>query len=394
MHTIYSHHTFLSVTVICDRERKLMASVALLFVVILTTISKVTSLHCSDQHLPASGDDDPQQVTTLQYCLVDNCTIMMIDTGEELDIVYTTDSLIVATPTNGLTSMVIAKLEEDLPCFTPSTNHSTATFIGTIGMALLIATVSGYNFVVHLVFKQLREPVVGRLLLFYSLALVLRCSIALTLLMMHLKIEVNSQVVCQIGTISYQTASMIIHAFGACILTHIAYVMRCNYHISRVSKEMSESLFKRYMVYILGMVMFFLVAMISFDVITGAGRYTLQPDGHCILINHPLYDTIWLPKISLVINKYIQIAMFAVFLYYFYKLNHRQDISSEPGICSHYRSHWCCFLTHTAVCDHDNLHVHRKDVPTLPRTLATKSSSTKPELICAHVHCNNVPDTN
>ena len=120
-----------------------------------------------------------------------------------------------------------------------------------------------------------------------------------------------------------------IYALGACNLTHIAYIMRCNYRISRVSKEMSESLFKWYMVYILGMVVFFLVAMISFDVITGAGRYTLQPDGHCILINHPLYNTIWLAKISLAINKYIQIAMFAVFLYYFYKLNHRQDISSE-----------------------------------------------------------------
>ena len=53
----------------------------------------MTSLHCSDQQLPASGDDDLQQVTTLQYCLVDNCT-KGIDTGEELDIVYTTNSLI------------------------------------------------------------------------------------------------------------------------------------------------------------------------------------------------------------------------------------------------------------------------------------------------------------
>ena len=44
---------------------------------------------------------------------------MMIDTGEELDIVYTTDSLIVAILTDGLTSMVIAKLEENLLCFTP-----------------------------------------------------------------------------------------------------------------------------------------------------------------------------------------------------------------------------------------------------------------------------------
>ena len=50
------------------------------FHVTLTTVNKVTSLHCSDQQLPTSGDDDLQKVTTLQCCLVDNCTIMMIDT--------------------------------------------------------------------------------------------------------------------------------------------------------------------------------------------------------------------------------------------------------------------------------------------------------------------------
>ena len=98
-----------------------MACFALLSIVILTTVSKVTSLHCSDQQLPASGKDGLQQFTTLQYCLVDNCTIIVIDTGEKLDIVYTTDSLIVTTPTDGHTSVVIAKLENELPCFTPST---------------------------------------------------------------------------------------------------------------------------------------------------------------------------------------------------------------------------------------------------------------------------------
>ena len=39
-------------------ERLMGCLTALLFIVILTTVSKVvTSLHCSDQQLPASGDD-------------------------------------------------------------------------------------------------------------------------------------------------------------------------------------------------------------------------------------------------------------------------------------------------------------------------------------------------
>ena len=102
-----------------ERER-LMACLTLLFIVILTTVSKVTSLHCSDQKLPASGDDHLQQVTTLQYCLVDDCTIMKINTGEKLDIVYTTDSLIVTTPTDGHTSEVITRLDNELPCLEPT----------------------------------------------------------------------------------------------------------------------------------------------------------------------------------------------------------------------------------------------------------------------------------
>ena len=93
-----------------------MACLTLLFIVILATVSKVTSLYCSDQQLPASGDVDLQQVTTIQYCLVDDCTIMKIDTGEKLDIVYTTDSLIVTTPTDGHTSKVTARLENELHC--------------------------------------------------------------------------------------------------------------------------------------------------------------------------------------------------------------------------------------------------------------------------------------
>jgi len=75
----------------------------------------MTSLHCSDQQLPASGDDDLQQDTTLHYCQVDNCTIIRLDNGEELDIVYTTNSVIVTTQTDGNTSMMIAEDEYAFP---------------------------------------------------------------------------------------------------------------------------------------------------------------------------------------------------------------------------------------------------------------------------------------
>jgi len=99
-----------------------MVCFILLFIVTFT-VSKVTSVPCSDQPTPgrASGDDIPglQEVTKLQYCIIDNCTIMITDTGKKLDIIYTTNSLLIATPMDGRTSVNIAKLDYEVACITP-----------------------------------------------------------------------------------------------------------------------------------------------------------------------------------------------------------------------------------------------------------------------------------
>jgi len=56
------------------------------FFIVILTVGNVTSFPCSDQQPSglASGDDvlRTQQATTLQYCLINNCTIMRTDTGE------------------------------------------------------------------------------------------------------------------------------------------------------------------------------------------------------------------------------------------------------------------------------------------------------------------------
>ena len=91
----------------------------LLLIAILAVASGTTPLCRSDVQSPASGDShntDLSQVTILQYCIIDNCTIMRIDTGQQLDIVYTTESLPIVTPKDGRTSMVITKIDDELPC--------------------------------------------------------------------------------------------------------------------------------------------------------------------------------------------------------------------------------------------------------------------------------------
>ena len=91
----------------------MMAYLSLLLIAILTVASGATPLYCSDVQSPAaSGNEntDLSQVTTLQYCIIDNCTIMRIDTRQQLDIIYTTENLLIVTPKDGHTSMVIKKM--------------------------------------------------------------------------------------------------------------------------------------------------------------------------------------------------------------------------------------------------------------------------------------------
>ena len=93
----------------------MMACFSLIVIALSVASGQATPLHCSDVQSPASGSHnaDLSQVTALQYCIINNCTIMRIDTGQQLDIVYTTESLLIVTPIDGLTSMVIAKIDDE-----------------------------------------------------------------------------------------------------------------------------------------------------------------------------------------------------------------------------------------------------------------------------------------
>jgi len=273
-----------------------MARFTLLFIVILTTVSKVTLLNCSDQLLTASGDDmpDSQQVAPLQYCLVNNCTIMMVNTGEKLDVVYTTDSLIVATPTDGHTSVVIATLEKELPCFTPSSSSDqgiNGQFIGSLALAMVISIVSGYNAVVHLLFRELRNTF-GKLVIHYSLSVVMQCAVIVIMLIMHHAIAVNSWVICQIITTTYMAVSTSVDSFATCVVTHLAYVLYRSYNrASEISMGRAKHLLGKYIACTVVQMAFLLAVIISYDLLSGTGRYTLQSDGHCIFFNESSYTT-------------------------------------------------------------------------------------------------------
>ena len=140
----------------------MMGSVAVFILVILATTqaARLMQYNCSNYNMniqttTASGMEDFQ---VLQYCLIDNYTIMRIDTGQQLDIVCTTQSHLVVTPTDGQTSMLIPKNEPEHFCLSPPyyTRVTTATVVGGIILWSLIAIASGFTVAIFLLFKELR----------------------------------------------------------------------------------------------------------------------------------------------------------------------------------------------------------------------------------------------
>jgi len=215
-----------------------MGCFTLLFVAIIT-VSKATPFPCSDQHPPdsASGDDVPgtQQVTTLQYCFIDNCTIVRIDTREKLDIVYTADSFLIATPTDGHTSVIIAKYQHEIPCLVPHNIIASQTVILRV-VALLCSTllivINGIVLVIHLMFKHLRTTF-GKLLMIHSLGIVC-LSIATCVKVIT---ETWTQLlVCHFATISLLIFNAIASTSASCMLHFLAYILYRSNKLQRITK--------------------------------------------------------------------------------------------------------------------------------------------------------------
>ena len=207
---------------------------SLLLITILTAASGATPLNCSDVQSPASGSGniDLSQVTTLQYYIIDNCTIMRIDTGQQLDIVYTTESLLIVTPKDNQTSVEITKIDDELPCLEyPNTTNDSRNTLYEIIAALIVMMLSICIVSVHLLFKELRTSLFGKLRMFYNVALVIAGIGVVSLQLTHYWITVNSQTICHTCTILFISAFPCVKSFATNMLAYSAYLMYRCYHL-------------------------------------------------------------------------------------------------------------------------------------------------------------------
>ena len=296
----------------------------LLFLLILTT-TQTTSLHhhCnSDVYSSASGMADLQQLTTLQYCLIDNCTIIRIDTGQQLDIVYTTQSHLVVTPTDGQTSLLISKNDPELFCSTTNTvDHTTIIqqIAGLIVSAFAIL-VCGSIIAVHMIFKEFLNTF-GKLLVLYNIGIIFHFLFATALSTTHYNIALHSTMPCYLIYFSFMQSVVVGETAATCFLAYLAYIIYYSYRSREVTKEMNKKFYKYAIRYLLILLLLFDIFVVGYDFGTGTYKNTLLPNGHCSFFVQAEYNTIKLLDIFAYTNEIIKILFLVAYFVYHYKLN-------------------------------------------------------------------------
>ena len=96
---------------------------------------------------------------------------------------------------------------------------------------------------------------------------------------------------------------------------------RCYHLKSEISKKRSQFLFRCFTAYAAFTLILLFFVTIAYDWRTGNGKYTILTTGHCVLLDDPSYNTIFITSFVAAINKLLQIIMFSAYLVYFYKFN-------------------------------------------------------------------------
>ena len=126
--------------------------------------------------------------------------------------------------------------------------------------------------IIHLFFKDLRTSLLGKLLMFYNLAIVITTCGFTFLQVTHRWITVNSQTMCHTAAITTFLGITGIEVFATNILTHSAYIMHSCYHLrSGISKKRLNYLFRHHTGYAAFTLMLFFFVTVAYDWRTGSG---------------------------------------------------------------------------------------------------------------------------
>ena len=300
-----------------------MACITLFLLVFVATskAASISSHSCNTPPLSASGDDvdmtDLSQVnTSLQYCMIDNCTIMRIDTREELEIIHTAESLLVAVPTDGHTSEIAFAIKNEVPCYSVHTESSLFVVITLTSFSITLGFVSAYIVVVHLLFPELRT-IFGILLMSFNTTGLVVVVFYMFSSLMHYVVALGSQLVCQSFMYMFMLTVMATESYTTCILFHVVYAM---YLSSQLRSEMPKNLLLHYNCFVFGLLALFAVIIIGYDLYSGNGKHTILPDGYCVFASdRSSYQTHVITDFYNTAHKVAHMSLLAIFLFYYYK---------------------------------------------------------------------------
>ena len=197
-----------------------------LFLILTTTQTTPLHHHCNSDVTVYPSASGFQELTTLQYCLIDNYTIIRNDTGQQLDIVYTTQSHLVVTPTDGQTStMLISKNDPELFC--PSPDSAYLQFL--VALALILISLSSFSIaVLLLLFKELRTTF-GKLMIIYNISTAFRAFDVFVLLITHYSIALYSLTSCYLIYFVFMQLLVVSEGSVTCLF--------CLCHASKLQKK-------------------------------------------------------------------------------------------------------------------------------------------------------------
>ena len=273
----------------------------------LTVCKAAVALQCSAQQLVnGSGAPDLQQAITMAYCYVDDCivTIPALESGELLDIVYTTDSILVLIPQGNQTStIVINKMEDEFDC----------ALLGPLIPQGALILVTSIILITYLAVKKLHNAF-GTLMILFNSAVIFRCVASFVMLLAYAIFRFYSQPACYGVWFTFMQGLMIPDELAACILAHIAAIM---YYSDKLQADMPiKKLFAFYATYVLGMHSLFNALIIGYDLATGEYSQVIWPNGYCSWIFEG-YRTVAIAWLSTAVNKMVQIVFFTIFLMYY-----------------------------------------------------------------------------
>ena len=312
--------------------KAIMKSSILYSVILMVTLLDWSCALMSATGESGSGMNTPEEVTmdSWQYCIVDNSTILRLDTGEQLDIVYTSNNTLVVIPNHSQTAVALPRLYNKLACnidsFPGGFVIPTPLYIVNLVWLTVILLVSGYNIAVHIIKKKLHKPM-GKLLMCYSIFLILR-SISffmLTALLFIFSADFQYAHICQFVKLILIAASLGYEAIATCILMHAAYSLHQSHKMLPVDPSKYKVFTRRYFWYVTCMVAISMFIIFTYDMAARKGDFS----GYCDR-NDPIYrNMVTVMQTVVLINKVAQIVLFIIYLHYWRKLRNSVHVTDH-----------------------------------------------------------------